>query len=412
MSIVGERYAVEVGAVAHGGHCVARHEGRVIFVRHALPGERVVVEITEGDDTSRFLRGDAIEVTEASADRVDPPCPHAGPGACGGCDWQHVSLPAQRAMKAAVVAEQLQRIAGLERDVVVEELPGAPQGLGWRTRLRFAVDDQARAGLRRHRSHDLEPLSTCAIAHPEVLASDVLEQRWPDTTDVLVAVAGTPPQEEGAPAVVGGATVLRIAADGSRTKMQGPAAIVNEAAGRRWRSRPDGFWQVHPAAADTLAAAVREGARVGAGETVVDLYAGVGLFAGVLAQDAGEQGAVLAVESSAAACRDARTNLRDLAQVEVVHERVDTWLRRRVRDGGRADVIVLDPPRKGATKVVIAPVVALAPRAIVLVACDPAALARDVGLLAEAGYTLEGLRAFDLFPMTHHVECVATFLGP
>ncbi len=410
MSLAGSRYTVDVGAVAHGGHCVARHDGRVIFVRHALPGERVVVQITEGDDTSRFLRGDAIEIIDASPDRVDAPCAHARPGGCGGCDWQHASLPAQRALKAAVVREQLDRLAHEQRDVVVEELPGSPDGSGWRTRVRFAVDPTGRAGQRRHRSHEIEPLSECFIAHHEVVASDVLEQRWPETAEVVVAVAATPPLEAGAPAVVGGATVLRIGTDGARTKLAGPSVIVNEAAGRSWRSRPDGFWQVHPGAAGALVAAVVEGAAAVPGESVLDLYAGVGLFAGALGEIVGETGSVTAVESSSAACRDARVNLKDLPQVDVVHDRVDAWLRRQGRTDATVDIAVLDPPRKGATKAVVGPLVHLRPRVIVLVACDPAALARDVGLLAEAGYRLERLRAFDLFPMTHHVECVATFV--
>ena len=145
------------GAIAAGGGCVARAEdGRVVFVRHALPGERVVAEVT--DESPSFLRADAVRVLEASADRVEPACPHAGPGRCGGCDWQHVSLAAQRDLKAALVSEQLRRVAGIDRMVDVEAVEGAPDGLGWRTRVRFAVDPAGRAGFHRHRSHDIEPV--------------------------------------------------------------------------------------------------------------------------------------------------------------------------------------------------------------------------------------------------------------
>ena len=164
----GERLELAVEGVAHGGHCVARHEGRVVFVRHTLPGERVVARITEGTSESKFLRADAVEVLDDSPDRVPAPCPFSGPGMCGGCDWQHVALPAQRALKTQVVREQLQRIAKIDLDEVapdftVEELPGHPDGLRWRTRLELAVDGGV-AGLREHRSHRLVEIDDCVVS--------------------------------------------------------------------------------------------------------------------------------------------------------------------------------------------------------------------------------------------------------
>ena len=182
----GTEFEVTVGPVAHGGHCVARHEGRVVFVRHALPGERVVARVTE-DRHPGFCRADAVEVLEASADRVERPCPYSGPGLCGGCDWQHAAPAAQRALKAAVVREQLARLAGLDIDVTVEELSGGP--LRWRSRARFAVDRSGAAGLRRHRSHDVvEP------GQPrELLADDRrLELPLRGGVDVLPVAATAP----------------------------------------------------------------------------------------------------------------------------------------------------------------------------------------------------------------------------
>ena len=154
--------------VAHGGFCVARHEGRAVFVRHALPGERVVAQVTEGHAGDRYLRADAVEILDASPDRVEAPCAYAGPGGCGGCDWQHASPQAQRRLKAVVVEEQLFRLAGIKRTVEVEQAPGTPDGLGWRTRVQFAVDAEGRAGLRRSRSHEVVPVAACAIASPGV----------------------------------------------------------------------------------------------------------------------------------------------------------------------------------------------------------------------------------------------------
>ena len=166
-SHAGERHVVDVGPVAHGGHCVARlDEGRVMFVRHALPGERVEVEVTEGTDGDRFWRADAVGVVSPSPDRVVPPCPVAGPGLCGGCDLQHVALPRQRSLKGEVVAEQLRRLAGLDLAVDVEAVPGDVEGLRWRTRTRFAHLPDGRTAMRKHRSHDLVPVDDCLIAAP------------------------------------------------------------------------------------------------------------------------------------------------------------------------------------------------------------------------------------------------------
>jgi len=173
--LVGEVVDLEVDAIAHGGHCVGRHEGRVVFVRHALPGELVRARVTEGGETSSYLRADAVEILRAAPGRVEPRCPVTGPGGCGGCDFQHVDLATQRALLGAVVREQLRRLAGIEYDVSVEAVDGG-DGLGWRTRVEFSVDPHQRLGLRRHRSHDVVPVDTCPIAHPAL--ADFTEHRW------------------------------------------------------------------------------------------------------------------------------------------------------------------------------------------------------------------------------------------
>lgn len=371
---------VDVERVAHGGVCVAHApDGRVVFVRHALPGERVRLDIT--DEKRAYLRGDAVEVLNAAAARVRPPCPWAGPGKCGGCDWQHVDVDEQRRLKAAVVGEQLQRLARLDREVVVEAVPGSPDGLHWRTRMRFAVDGEGRAGLRRHRSHDVVPIDDCLIAVPGARVPELVGRDWPADAEVSVDVSST------------GERAIAIGA---------PEELLTEhAAGREWRVPVGGFWQVHPAAADTLADVVLELAAAASADRCLDLYSGVGLFAGTLAPHVAS---VVAVESDARAVAAAERNLADDANVTVLRYRVDRWLGASVED---ADVVVLDPPRKGAGRNVVEGIVARSPRTIVYVACDPAALARDVATFADHGYVLADLRAFDLFPMTAHVECVA-----
>ena len=388
-SLVGERYDVRAERIAHGGFVVARHGGLAVFVRHALPGERVVAEVTEGHEGDRFLRADAVEVLEPSPDRVERRCPFSGPDRCGGCDFQHVSLPAQRALKAAVVAEQLERLAGLSVPVQVEPVPGDVEGLGWRTRVQWAVARDGTPGLRKHRSHDVVPVTHCPIADPGL--PDVLGSSWPDASGVEAIVSS-----------IGDRLRLVTTRDGS-TFADGPLVLHERAAGRDWQVSGSGFWQVHPGATTALVDAVLAGLGPQPGERALDLYSGVGLFSAALAEAVGPSGEVLAVESDAQAVEDARANLADLPQVTLTRARVD----RALAGPGRSDVVVLDPPRTGARREVVTAVAAHSPRAVAYVACDPAALARDVSFFAEHGYGLASLRAFDLFPMTHHVECVA-----
>ncbi|MDQ1627474.1 MAG: hypothetical protein QOI54_1218 [Actinomycetota bacterium] len=372
-----------------------------MFVRHTLPGEVVRVEVTEGDAASAYWRADAVEVIEAAEGRVAPPCPWSGPGRCGGCDWQHASLEVQRGLKAAVVREQLGRLAGLDREVVVEAVPGDAEGLDWRTQVTYAVSAGGRAGLRKHRSHQIVPIDECRIAHPLVRDVSLSQNRWAPDTAVEVAVSPA----TGERLVLAGGRVQR----GLGSTRDGTAAVHEAAAQRLYRVSRGGFWQVHPGAADALVAAVVEGLEPAAGESVLDLYGGAGLFAAVLASRVGPGGRVTLVESDETAVADARHNLAGLPGVRIERGRVDHVLRRlHLR---RADLVVLDPPRSGAGKAVVDLVSRTRPRRIAYVACDPAALARDLRWFAErGGYALRGLRSFDLFPMTHHVECVATLV--
>ncbi|GAB3577076.1 TRAM domain-containing protein [Amycolatopsis endophytica] len=387
----GRTLELEVGPVAHGGHCVSRVDGRVVFVRHALPGELVRAEVTE-DKGGSFCRADAVEVLTPVPERVDPPCPLAVPGQCGGCDWQHAAPEFQRELKARVVAEQLRRLAGIEWPVEVEALPG--DVLGWRSRVRLVAGRDGRAGLRAHRSHRVIPLEKCPIAVPGAL-DQALGRRWRPGTEIENTIDGDGRVHARELATVRGKRRARQLTGGE---------AVQHAAGRDWRLQAHGFWQVHPAAADTFAEVVREWARASPGALAWDLYAGVGLFASVLAAQVGPSGQVVAVESGRRAVTDGERNLADLPQVGWRAGRTEDVLRKL---SGRPEVVVLDPPRSGAGREVVETLAAASPSRVVYVACDPAALARDVATFAEAGYRLERLRAFDAFPMTHHVECVA-----
>ena len=426
---VGEAVEVTTSDVAQGGWCVARPEGRpVLFVRHALPGERVVVRVTEV--TSRFARADAVEVREPSADRVAPPCPVARPGECGGCDWQHASLPAQRALKAAVIGQQLHRLAGTDRDVTVEPMPGDETGLGWRTRVQFAVREDGVAGLRAHRSHRVVDIDDCPIAHPGIAGLAIPRRAWPGVAAVDAAVGagarevilaqespsrfsrtsqGDSPPSPSLPTLADAVPAETVLVRKGRrlTPLRGRPYLTQRAAGRDWRVSAGAFWQVHPAAADTLAEAVLEALEPKPGDTALDLYCGAGLFTGVVAREVGQDGAVTGIEQDPAAVRDARHNLRDLPWAQVRRGDVAQVLRQRGLP--RPGLVVADPPRAGLAREVTGYLAGdSGAERFSYVSCDPATFARDLGLLLKASWRLAGLRAFDAFPMTHHVECVAT----
>jgi len=390
---------LEVGPVAHGGHCVARAaDGHVVFVRHALPGERVRAVVT--DERKGFLRADAVDILSPSPDRVAPPCPWAGPDRCGGCDFQHATPEAQRRLKADVVREQLARVGGFSPDEVsalgieVRALPGAVDGLGWRTRVQYTVDASGRAGLLKHRSHEVVPVDFCRIAAPAVRDAPVLNQSW-DDLDGLEVIAGSG----------GDVTVLGTRGRGRPMLVSGPAKVHERAVGRDWSIPADAFWQVHPAAADTLATAVVELLQPRPGERAWDLYGGAGLFAAALAPPLTGTGRITVVESDPKAAGAAQRLLRDLTTVTVLTSDVERALRNpRWRS---VDLVVLDPPRAGAGPAVVEQIAVRSPRAVAYVACDPAALARDLASFRQFGLQLAVLQAFDLFPHTHHVECVA-----
>jgi tRNA/tmRNA/rRNA uracil-C5-methylase (TrmA/RlmC/RlmD family) len=359
---VGDEREVVVGPVAHGGHFIAHSDGRTLFVRHTLPGERVRVRVTEV--TSRIVRADAIEVLDPSPDHVPAPCPWAGAGLCGGCDFQHVSLDAQRRLKTQVLRESLQRFGGIAADdpvlsVEVAELPGAPDGLRWRTRMTWATALDGSRGLRRHRSHDVVAVDDCLIAEVDVSRPDA------------------PPRGK----------VARSVRD------------------RTWRIGDGDFWQVHPALPEALVESVLEFGRPRPAQVWWDLYAGAGLFSAFLGEAVGPDGSVEAVETSFVALRTARRALHDLPNVHLHGAEVGAWLS--ATHGARPDGVVLDPPRAGAGAKIVDAIAQAGRPTVVYVACDPIALARDIALFAAHSYRLGALRAFDAFPLTHHFETVA-----
>ncbi|MGC4174120.1 class I SAM-dependent RNA methyltransferase [Demequina sp.] len=392
-----------VGPVAHGGHCVARHDGRVVFVRHALPGETVEVRLTEAQPDAAFWRADAVTILEASPDRVAHPWPEAGPGGVGGAELGHVSLPAQREWKLAVLRDAFTRFAGQEFPGEVAEAHGdvGRAGLHYRTRVAAIADAEGRAAMRLFRSHESRALTAMPLATSAAEAA-LLGQRFPAGGRVHVV---DPSESE-----------VFVAVDGARwhngrrdTRHNAPRRVKEVVrvgkAEHHLVVDATGFWQVHVEAPSLLARRVSELA--GTGAVALELYSGAGLLTTALA-DSFER--VVSVESDADAVRAARRNVSATDHVSVLHGDVRKSLRQGLGDHavGQA-VVVLDPPRSGAGRETLAALAALVPSRVVYVACDPVALARDTKLLAELGYRLTSAEAWDLFPMTHHVETLAVF---
>ena len=437
----GLELVVDVGPVAHGGHCVARHEGRVVFVRHGIPGERVRVRLTDAEEKAKFWRADVVEVLDASPDRV----PHFwrtadsasswahGRPPVGGAELGHVSLRRQRSLKSEVLAEQLKRLAAVELSPDVEavgpakagETDDGGAGLGWRTRASFGVTQSGRLGMHAHRSDQVIPVQEMPLAVDGINALRLWD----------VDLQGIERVEVAAPANGSRPLVLLAPAPGTRAKrlnsilsqlpadvsvasydplknetlqLRGRTWVQESAAGHDYRVTGAGFWQIHRDAPETLVGAVtgflHDGGFLEPGAAVADLYAGAGLFTAPLADAVGETGSVLSVEGAPGTSRDARKNLHGSPQVEIVQGKVERVLRQRPR---QFDALILDPPRAGAGKAVVSQLIDSKPRAIAYVSCDPSSFARDIGYFQQGGWQLAGLRAFDLYPHTHHLETVA-----
>ena len=401
----GTEIELDVTNIAHGGVAVARHDGRVVFVSDAIPGERVKARVTE-DSKKSFWRAETTKVltpsehrqphvwAEASIDR--PPHDRAG-----GAEFGHIAIAHQRELKRQVLVDSMKRMGGIEADAEVEALPGNENGTGWRTRVRLHVDAHGRLGPYAARSHNVVEVAGLPLATTAVDAAAPLEQLF--AGEEHVDVVG--PSTGGARLVVG---------------KQKPQVITEVVGEREFRLADQGFWQVHEAAAATLTRAVQEAIDPEEFDTHamnLDLYGGVGLLAAAVGDRFGAATHITSIESDESATDFAAGNLSEWIGANAETSRVEPWVARLARTATASEraklhaaTIVLDPPRSGAGREVVESLVQLKPAQLVYVACDPVALSRDLGFFAERGYRLSRLRAFDLFPNTHHFEAVATIV--
>ncbi|MFF5791292.1 class I SAM-dependent RNA methyltransferase [Paeniglutamicibacter sp. NPDC012692] len=438
---------VRLGAAAHGGHSVARHEGRVIFVRHGIPGEEVSIALRDSGEKSRFWRGDVIEVHEASEHRV----PHFWAAAdslraadrgilpVGGAEFGHMTLEAQREIKGQVFLEQMERLGKL--DAAEHGFTGvrAPEGesedaLGWRTRTAFAVDSKGRLAMSPFRSNDLIPVKEMPLAHPKVNELKLWELPLLGISRVEVAVGSGRDAgvlvlfvEDGTHAGAAGRAAKRLpewasaasvtqvggsVADGrgELQRLRGRTWLSESVAGHDYRITGEGFWQIHRLAPATLVERVMAHLAPGYGARVADLYAGAGLFSAPLAKAVGDDGMVLSIEGAPGTSKDAVKNLREFPQAVISQGRVEKTLSRELNTRKtKLDSIVLDPPRTGAGKAAVSAMVRSGAKKISYVSCDPASFARDTADLVAAGFRLSEVDVIDLYPHTHHMETVGLF---
>ena len=387
----GDLLQITIEKVAHGGHFIARHDGAVIFVRHAIPGENCTIQITSTG--SSFNRADVVSVETPSEFRVVAPCSFAHRNGCGGCDFQHISVDHQRLLKSDVITEQFARIAKIDLRVEVEEVA---ESIGWRTRAIATTDRNGKLGFYKSRSHSIAPVTDCIICVKGMNFSEVANRDLKGDVRVEISASNT------------GERSIALAPTRGEEKArltEGPSILHEEVLGRTLEVSQESFWQSHKRAPEILTQAVLDFAKLKTGEHVLDLYGGVGLFSAAIVDAVGPTGHVDLIEGSKVATADAARNFNSYTNITIATGDVAKLLPRITA----ADVVVLDPPRDGAGKDAVALIAQLAPRAIVYVACDPAALARDTAYLADHRYSLVKVRAFDLFPMTHHIECVALY---
>jgi 23S rRNA (uracil1939-C5)-methyltransferase len=413
-------FELDITGMAHGGSALGRHEGRTIFVPYTIPGERITARIVQ--DKGRFARAEGVMLLKSSEARVEPRCPHFGPGKCGGCHWQHIDYAAQLEFKQQVVIDQIARIGGFEdaAQIVRPTIP-SPDPWNYRSHVTFHVTEDGQPGFIATDDEHILPIDECHIIRPELLdlffnldlegATNVNRVRMQAGSDasqssermiILSTSDDAPPEiESDLPA-----SINFLSNDNMPTTLIGSPHIHYTIKGHTFRVTAGGFFQVNLPQAEVLVDLVLERLNLQGNESVLDLYSGVGLFTAFLAERAA---LVTSVESYPPAVTDADANLANFENVDLIEGNVEDVLKDLIKsESERYDAAVVDPPRTGLEVEALDALVALAPATIVYVSCDPATLARDAKRLGAKGYNLLAVQPVDMFPQTYHIECVAT----
>jgi 23S rRNA (uracil1939-C5)-methyltransferase len=403
-------FELKLTGMAHGGSALGRHEGRIVFVPYTIPGETITARIRE--DKRKFAAGEVVEVIEESSDRVEPQCPHFGPGKCGGCQWQHISYRRQLELKREVVIDQLRRVGKLD-DPVVHPTIASPVEWGYRHHSTFTSLPDGRLGFYSDDNSRVVPLDTCLILNDSLLELFGQLSFDDETIERIKFQAGSEPDDrmivlmtadDLAPEVEVDfpISINLLLSDNEPVNLIGSPQVTYRVFDRAFRVTAGGFFQVNPPMAEVLIDLVLQRLNLQGGESVLDLYSGVGLFTAFIAERAEY---VLSVESYPPAVTDAEINLDDLDNIDLVEGPVEDVLEDL---DGPFDAVVVDPPRTGMNNEVIDELVRLNSPTIIYVSCDPATLARDVQKLVRQGYRLIDTQPVDMFPQTYHIESIAT----
>jgi tRNA/tmRNA/rRNA uracil-C5-methylase (TrmA/RlmC/RlmD family) len=390
---IGSRHEVEILRAAHGGHCVGKIGDVVCFVRHTLPGELVIAEVTGLGKKSKFVFADAVEILRKSEHRISPACSYSG--VCGGCDWQHVDFKHQQELKTGILKEQLIRLGKLNPDnslilgLSVNPLPGDSNGLGYRSRIEYATDARGRLGFRKHSSNDVVAVNSCAVARPEITGDGFTNVPWAANSEIRVVVSST-------------GEVVRIA-----DKDEAEYRVTEKVLDFTYQLNAKSFWQAHSLAPQVFIETALDMLNLRLGEHVCDFYAGSGLFTLPFSKAVGAGGRVESVESDLKAVSSLKRNTRNLSNVHLYGMGLEKWFS--TSKIKKVDSVLLDPPRTGAGASIVKSITKLKPAKVLYVACDPAALGRDVAYFAENGYELTQIRAWDAFGQTQHLETFALF---
>jgi 23S rRNA (uracil1939-C5)-methyltransferase len=406
-----DTFELRLDEMAHGGSAIGRHAGRAIFVPYAIPGERIAARIT--DDRTRYAFAEGVTLLEPSPHRVEPLCAHFGPGRCGGCHFQHIDYAAQLDYKRAILIDQFKRIGGMANATVHPAIP-SPDEWGYRNHATFHVDGEGNLCYVGTDNHTLIPVEECHIIRPELL--DLLnELNFEDMPELdrvrlqigsdgdLMVILSSPDDQPPELEVSIPVSINFVLSDNEPVNLIGSSNVAYSVHGRRFRVTAGGFFQVNLPQAEKLVDLVLERLNLQGSETVLDLYAGVGLFTAFIAERAS---LVTSIESYPPAVTDADENLADLDNIDLIEGSVEDVL---AELEGPVDAVVVDPPRTGVEPAALDILDDLGARTIVYVSCEPATLARDAKRLIAKGFRLVDVQPVDMFPQTYHIECVAHF---
>lgn len=382
----GDVLTLNIEKVAHGGFCVARHEGIVIFVRHALPNEKVEAQLISLAPGKKSWFAQTLKVINASKFRRNSPCLYFKSDGCGGCDWMHTSASYQRQLKLEVLIELLERLGKITHAREICRMNDVdPEEKNWRTKIRVIANDKGELGFRKYRSSEIQVIDKCLIAAEEINKS---------LNEVGKKISGSEIE-----LIKNNEEVIVLGKDSKNIKIN---RTVND---DNYEASGSGFWQIHPKSLDVLSVLIEKDIKKMSVESFLDLYSGVGVFSSVILKIFPNASGFV-IESDKEAAESAKKNLSQFKKVKILKQKVENWI---FTTREKFDLIVLDPPRSGAGVKVMQSICKKAKQKIIYIACDPASLARDTAVAKENGWVLEKVEVYDLFPMTHHFESVAVF---